>query len=86
MEQLWYNPKHPVGYTGISKLANAANASVRETKKWLGNQLAYSLNKPMRKRFPTRKYIVADVYRLWKMDLMEMIPHSGINNDYIDIF
>lgn len=82
MEQLWYNPKEPVGYTGISKLARASNASVKETKKWLGNQLSYSLNKPIRKRFPTRKYIVAGINRLWQMDLMEMIPYASINNDY----
>lgn len=92
MEGLWYNPKEAVGYTGISKLAKAANVSVKEAKKWLSNQLAYSLNRPMRKRFPTRKYIVSGIDRLWQMDLMEMIPYASINNDYryiltcVDVF
>ena len=92
MEKLWYNPKEPVGFTGVSKLAKAAKSTKKETEKWLGNQLAYSLNKPMRKRFPTRKYRVDGVNSLWQMDLMEMIPYAKINKGYkyiltcIDVF
>ena len=92
MENLWYNPGNPVGYSGISKLAKAAKKTSKETKEWLGRQLAYSLNKPMKKRFPTRKYISRGVNDLWQMDLMEMIPYARINKGFkyiltcVDVF
>ena len=92
MEKIWHNPKHEVGYTGVEKLRKASGKTKSETKKWLSNQLSYSLNKPMRKRFPTRSYITFHVDDLWQMDLMEMIPYSKINSGYkyiltcIDIF
>ena len=61
-------------------------------KKWLSAQPTYTLHKPMRKRFPTRKYKTSGVNDLWQMDLMEMIPYAGVNKGYryiltcIDIF
>lgn len=92
MEKIWYNPKHPAGYAGVNKLQKTNKSSTKETQKWLSNQLAYSLNKPMRKRFPTRKYKTFGINDLWQLDLMEMIPYASINSGYkyiltcIDVF
>ena len=92
MENLWFNPKEPVGYSGVSRLAKAAKTTKKQTAQWLGKQLAYSLNRPMRRRFPTRKYRARGINALWQMDLMEMIPYARINKGYryiltcIDVF
>ena len=89
---VWFDPRHPVSYTGVNKLAKTVKQSRRQTQRWLGKQLAYSLNKPMRKRFPTRAYRAAGVNNVWQMDLMEMIPYASINDGYryvltcIDVF
>jgi L-rhamnose mutarotase len=91
-DKIWYNPKHPAGYAGVSKLQAVTQKSKKKTQKWLREQLAYSLHKPMRKRFPTRAYKTFGINDLWQMDLMEMIPYSSINNGYkyiltcIDVF
>jgi hypothetical protein len=92
MEQIWTDPMDPAGFGGVSKLSKRVSASKKETQSWLSTQLAYSLNKPMRKRFPTRAYRTFGINDLWQMDLMEMIPYSKINNGYkyiltcIDVF
>ena len=92
MKRVWYNPKDPAGLGGVSKLAKGTKVSKKKTAKWLSEQLAYSLHKPMRKRFPTRPYRTNGINDLWQMDLMEMIPYSKINKGYkyilccIDVF
>ena len=92
MMDVWFDSRHSVSYTGVDKLAKIVKQSRRQTKHWLGKQLAYSLNKPMRKRFPTRAYRAAGVNNVWQMDLMEMIPYASINDGYryvltcIDVF
>lgn len=85
MKSIWYDPKDPDSFGGIEKLWKRVKASRNQTSKWLSSQLAYSLNKPMRKRFPTRPYKTFGVDDLWQMDLMEMIPFAKINkgNKYI---
>jgi len=92
MKRIWENPEDPVGYTGVSKLAKRVKASQKQTSKWLRNQMSYSLHKPMRRRFPTRKYKTSGINHLWQADLMEMIPYASINDGYkyiltcIDVF
>lgn len=61
-------------------------------RNWLQAQPTYTLHKPLRKKFPTRKYKVSGLNDLWQMDLMEMIPYASINKGYryiltcIDVF
>ena len=92
MKKAWYDPENPAGYGGVSKLSKVVNQNVKKTKNWLKSQNAYTLNKPMRRRFPTRAYKTFGIDDLWQMDLMEMIPYSKINKGYkyiltcIDVF
>ena len=92
MEKIWMNPEDPAGYGGVAKLAKRTKVTEKKTGKWLSSQLAYSLNKPMRKRFPTRPYRTNGINDVWQMDLMEMIPYAKINKGFkyiltcIDVF
>ena len=92
MEKIWYDPEDPAGFGGVSKLAKRSKSGEVKSAKWLSGKLAYSLNKPMRKRFPTRSYRTLGINDLWQMDLMEMIPYSKINKGFkyiltcIDVF
>ena len=89
----YYDLTNEGGYGGVKRLAKSSktgnNAS---TSKWLRTQPTYSLHKPFRKRFPTRKYKTSFINDLWQMDLMEMIPYASINKGYryiltcIDVF
>ena len=92
LEKIWFNPKDPDGYGGVLKLTKRVKETRQKTQKWLSGQLAYSLNKPMRKRFPTRPYRTNGINDLWQMDLMEMISYSRINKGFkyilccVDVF
>jgi hypothetical protein len=92
LSQIWLDPQDPAGFAGVQKLSKASKTSKSKTQKWLSNQLAYSLNKPMRRKFPTRSYRTGGINDLSQMDLMEMIPLSRINSGYkyiltcIDVF
>ena len=92
METIWYNPEHEAGFGGLSKLSTANGKGKRKTKEWLKSQLAYTLNRPRRIRFPTRKYRTSGIDDTWQLDLMEMIPYASINDGYkyiltcIDLF
>ena len=90
LAKTYYDLSDPAGYAGASKLK--AKYPQADTKSWLTNQLAYTLHKPMRRTFPTRKYKVSGMNDLWQIDLMEMIPYASINDGYryiitcIDVF
>ena len=92
LKKIWYDPEHPAGFGGVSKLAKASGQSMKEVRKWLQGQNAYTLNRPMRRKFRTRAYKVGGINDLWQMDLMEMIPYAKINNGFkyiltcIDVF
>ena len=92
MKKIWFDPEEPAGFAGLSSLAKAVKVSKKQTKSWLSDQLAYSLHRPMKKRFPTRKYLANGVDSIWQMDLLEMIPFAKINKGYkyilncIDVF
>ena len=92
LEKIWYDPAHPAGFGGPSKLSKASGQPLKQVKKWLQSQLAYTLNKPTRRKFNTRPYRVGGINDLWQMDLMEMIPYAKINKGYkyiltcVDVF
>jgi len=86
MEKIWFNPEDPAGFGSVSKMAKASKTSKMEVDKWLRQQLAYSLNKPLLKRFPTRRYLSKSVNWIWQINLMEMIRYTKINAGYIYIY
>ena len=92
-KQTYYEVKDPIAFTGNAyRIASKTKHHLNEVKKWLLDQPAYSLNKPYRKRFPTRKYLTSGINELWQLDLMEMIPYASVNKGYkyiltaIDVF
>lgn len=93
-ESIYYNPIKEGALGGVKRLTNEIKnpLSKKKVKTWLSSQLAYSLHKPMKKKFPTRSYQTSGLNDLWQMDLMEMIPYAKINKGYkyiltcIDVF
>ena len=85
---IYYNVKHTAGYGGVKKLSK----HVDNAKQWLSTQPSYTLHKPVKLKFPTRKYNTSGINDLWQMDLMEMIPYAKVNNGFkyiltcIDVF
>ena len=84
--KVYYDPTQPEAFAGAARLIKKFPKSNKaKIKKWIARQPTYTLHKPMRRKFTTRKYKVPCVNHLWQMDLMEMIPYSRINsgNRYI---
>lgn len=93
LQDIYYDPTNVGALGGIRRLSKASKvSSQKNTQNWLRTQLTYSLLRPYRKTFPTRKYLTSGPNELWQMDLMEMIPYARINKGYryiltcIDVF
>ena len=91
---IYFDPKQSASFGGKKKLQHHFSSSLdkKKVEHWLPTQLAYSLHKPIRKKFSTRPYRVAGLNELWQIDLMEMIPYAKSNKGYkyvavcIDVF
>ncbi len=87
LKSIYYNPRHPHSFGGAAPFK-----AYKNIKTWLSGQTAYTLHKPIRKTFPTRRYRVSGIDHLWQADLLEMIPYAKINKGYkyiltiIDVF
>ena len=92
LRSIYYNTKHPAGFSSVAKLAKASNYSQAKVKKWLKAQPTYTLHHQARKKYLTRKYIVHDIDEQWQADLADVSLIASQNNGYryiltvIDIF
>ena len=81
----YYNVREPGSYGGVNALHRLMRAKgKRFTQKqvidWLTEQEAYSLHKPVRRRFARRKIFSRGIDYLWQADLVDMI-HLADHND-----
>jgi len=78
-ENLYYNPSHEAGYAGAHKLlrVNAKGKILSEAEKrrvyeWLSNQDAYTLHRPVKRKFSRLMYDVKNIDDVWECDLMQL--------------
>jgi transposase InsO family protein len=89
METIYYDPKHPSSLGGVHSLQQATK---EKAAAWLQTQRAYTLHKPARKTFQTRKTRTSHSHSQWQADLNDMIAYSKVNKGYryiltvIDVF
>lgn len=96
LEEIYFDPKHPAGYTGAEALYRWAKKKYPVTKKfvekWLQGVESYSLHKQVRRKFPRNKVIVDSIGEQYDMDLLDMSNAAKYNDNYkyilvsIDIF
>ena len=82
LRSIYYNVKHPVGFSSIAKLAKASGYSQAKDKMWLKAQPTYALHRQARKKYSTRKYIVHDIDEQWHADLADASLTASQNNGY----
>ena len=70
LNKIYYNPK--TGYTGVNDLVSKSGLSSTVVKGWLEQQDAYTLHKPIKHRFPTRRVLVNGIDDQWQADLVDM--------------
>ena len=66
--KLYYDPSKPSAFSSLKKLQTAAAKEIGkkpgEIKSWLEKQDAYTLHRPLRKRFPRNPYTVNNIIPL----------------------
>ena len=94
---LYYDPAKPSAFSSFKKLQHAEKQinlgkKPSEIKSWLEMQDAYTLHKPLRRRFPRNSYTVNKRLGVWESDLMDVQAFSKFNDNYkylltvIDVF
>jgi len=93
LADLYYKPRAASAFTSYEKLKRAAKTkSASHIKTWLQIQDAYTLHKPVWKRFPRNPYSVHNILDVLECDLVAVQALSKYNDDYkyhltvIDVF
>ena len=88
-EDQYYDPTHEAGYAGARNLIRVNERgkplSEREKKRiyeWLSNQDAYTLHRPIRRKFPRLQYNVSNVDDVWECDLLQLTTIKNHNDGY----
>ena len=87
---MYYDPKR--GYSGVNRLVKKTRYSKKKVEEFLAKQRVYTLHKPIRHRFKTRRVLVSNIDDQWQADLVDMQKLSKYNKNYnyiltvIDIF
>jgi hypothetical protein len=85
LARLYYTPGGSAAFSSAVALANAAHLPLKTVQTWLQSQPTYTLHRPARKRYPTRRYRTMGLDHQWQADLVEMQPwaNKNANNRYI---
>lgn len=82
MESVYYDPSQPGSYGGLRGLLRYGKGKLRDTKDWLRAQEAYTLHKPLKRKFIRRKTLVPGLGHLWQMDLIDLTGLSKFNDGF----
>ena len=98
LASVYYDPKRTGGFGGVDRLYKDVNKegkfniSFTQIKQWLMKQDAYTLHKPIRRRFKRNRVIVGGIDQQWQMDLADLQSMQKFNDGYcyllvyIDVF
>ena len=88
----YYNARYPGSFGGVEQLHRLVRIPKTQIKKWLSHQDAYTLHKPVRKRFPRRRIIVTGILEQYQCDLIDVQRLKSRNDGFgyiltcIDVF
>jgi len=100
ISELYYDAGNPAVFSTLSKLQTAEAAerkklksqSVGAIKTWLEEQAAYTLQRPVSKRFARNNYTVSNLMDVWECHLWDEKAYAKYNEKYkyiisvIDVF
>lgn len=92
MEKIYYDVGQPGSLTGIRNLARYSKTSIHKAKQFLTAQPAYTLHRPIRRKFLRRKTFAKGINDLFQADIADMtnVSRYNDNNRYlltcIDVF
>ena len=80
LSEIYYNPARVGSFGGVKTLSKASNR--KDVKQWLSTQEAYTLHKPIRRKYKRRKMICVGVDHLWQCDLVDMSSLANHNDGF----
>ena len=84
LSKAYFTASHSSSFGGKKKLSRGLKRLPRIKTKtitnWLRGKDTYTLHKPVRKKFPRRKYIVNGIDDLWQIDLTDLTSLSSHND------
>src|SRR5437867_10438657 len=80
LKDIYFNPARVGSFGGVNALTKASNR--KNAAEWLMGQEAYTLHKPVRRKFMRRKTICVGVDHLWQIDLADLTSLSASNDGY----
>lgn len=83
-DKLYYDPSHYAGYSALDNLSRAVKPNFTRNKvvEWLKSQDAYTLHRPVRRKFPRLHYNVTNIDDLWEADLIDLRNLKSYNDGY----
>ncbi len=85
IEEVYYDLESAGGYGGVDRLYNKVkNKGITraQVKEFLRNQDAYTLHKPIRKKFARNRTIVGGIDHQWQADLADLNDITKYNDGY----
>src|SRR6267154_2642550 len=80
LKEIYFNPASVGSFGGVNALSKASNR--KNVKDWLSAQDAYTLHKPVRRKFKRRRTICIGLDHLWQIDLVEVTSLSAYNDGF----
>ena len=90
LSSIYYDTKNSASFSSIKNLYKEAKKQnkilkISDVKKWLSEQITYTLHKPVKRNFSRNRIIVKKIDEQWEADLVDMQEFSiqNHNNNYI---
>ncbi len=82
LKKIYYDTANPASYGGVSALVQASGLKRAIVEAWLRKQATYTLHKPARIRYSSRKYRVSGLDQQFQSDLVDMQAHAKENDGF----
>src|SRR6267154_2652894 len=80
LKEIYFNPALPGSFGGVNALSKVSNRN--DVKEWLSGQDAFTLHKPVRRKFKRRRTICVGVDHLWQIDLVDLTSLARHNDGF----
>jgi len=81
---VYYDPRHEAAFGTLEKIKRVAKKTgvtkPGQVKPWLEQQDAYTLHRPVRKRFPRNHYSFDNIMDVWECDRIDVQALSRHND------
>ena len=84
LSKIYYEPSNEAGYAGARRISHKTRNKVDKNKiyKWLRAQDAYTLHKPVHRKFQRLHYRANEIDSVWEGDLIELCSLKSYNDEF----